>query len=792
MRSHLRNALPSGYRMLIIPALILVVGMLLTATLVMYARGQAQAAANQAFRDHAMDLVTGVRQSLYANAQILRGVRGLFNGSNQVSRDEFQSYVSRLELSSHYPGIESIGYVQMMPHDQVPSMLDAIHADGAPWFEITPRGVRREYAPVVYLTSFAHFSTTRLGEDFLMDPARRWAALQSRDSAEPVLSGRLVGEDMFGQKDARKTILILPVYTSGNQPATPALRQKALQGWTFAALNIQVLLQGFWHTEAEEHALKMHLQVYDGDTVKPDALMFSDVLGEPETEGDKVTFVVHSDLFEGRWTYVFQSRLSDWLGVSINRDSYVFGVSGIILSFLLATLAWMSASRHQFAAASLARVAQGNRALAEQGSLLLAIYDSSSVAIFLVDPQGVIQHANKRLSDIMLIPAGDEPKGAAFIEMIKPEDQGKVLSHLKLLYQKDKTNFSLELQCVRRDGRLFWGKLTGRPMWSMEGNVSGVVFALEDITEQRAIAETMRLSDNVFKASPNGIMVTDSHNNLIAVNPGFTRLTGYSEEEALGRNPRFLKGPGQGDAFYQDMWQQLASKGSWEGELVNRRKDGSVYTERLQITQILNDQGEVVNYLGMFQDVTERHQAEERIRFLALHDYLTGLPNRAALIERAEQLLEQAKRYNRRFAILFLDLDKFKPINDQYGHEAGDAVLQAVAGQLQTIVRAADTVCRQGGDEFVILLSELQPHGSLRDLAERLLHAVETPCSFNGVTLSVSGSLGISIYPDDGATISEVIQQADSAMYIAKQLPSPHICFAGDIRQEDQPAHNES
>ncbi|MCL4316357.1 MAG: diguanylate cyclase, partial [Gammaproteobacteria bacterium] len=201
----------------------------------------------------------------------------------------------------------------------------------------------------------------------------------------------------------------------------------------------------------------------------------------------------------------------------------------------------------------------------------------------------------------------------------------------------------------------------------------------------------------------NGIIITDTRNNILSVNRAFTEITGYTEDEVLGKNPHILNSGRQGPAFYQELWESLALRGRWQGEVWNRRKDGALYAEWLSISAVCNEQGDVTHHVAIFSDITERLLAADQVRRLAYHDPLTGLPNRALLYDRISQLLLQARREQHPVAVLFVDLDYFKDVNDLFGYAVGDLLLQAVAERLQNCVREADTVARLGGDEFVVV-----------------------------------------------------------------------------------------
>lgn len=280
----------------------------------------------------------------------------------------------------------------------------------------------------------------------------------------------------------------------------------------------------------------------------------------------------------------------------------------------------------------------------------------------------------------------------------------------------------------------------------------------------------MQLASTVFDASSDAIMITDTRNLIIAVNAAFCEITGYREEEAIGRNPTILSSGKHDEDFYRDMWQQLAETGRWSGEIWNRRKSGEIYVEWLTLNTVKNHRGETSHYVAIFADITEHKQAEEHVRHLAHYDALTDLPNRTLFSDRLGQALIQAQRNHGRAAVMFLDLDRFKVINDTLGHSIGDLLLQAVAARLTGCVREGDTVSRLGGDEFVILLPELRDAEDAYVVAQKLLAAAALPFELRGHELHISASIGISFYPDDGAGAEALMKNADAAMYRAKEM----------------------
>jgi len=294
---------------------------------------------------------------------------------------------------------------------------------------------------------------------------------------------------------------------------------------------------------------------------------------------------------------------------------------------------------------------------------------------------------------------------------------------------------------------------------------------------QRRTEAELRLYGTVFTHAAEGMTITDSDARIIAVNPAFCAITGYAAAEVLGKTPAVLNSGRQSEDFYREMWQTLKSAGQWQGELWNRRKDGAVFPELLSITAVQGEDGEAGNYIGVFIDISERKQSEARIHHLAHHDALTGLPNRLLLEDRIGQGVLKSKRAGRHMGIIFIDLDRFKNINDTLGHAVGDDLLIQAAQRGLSVLRDTDTLCRQGGDEFVAVLPELESRQDLAHVCQKLLAALCQPYLLAGHELTVSGSAGIALYPEDGETASELLRKADAAMYRAKEEGRNKFCF---------------
>ncbi len=297
---------------------------------------------------------------------------------------------------------------------------------------------------------------------------------------------------------------------------------------------------------------------------------------------------------------------------------------------------------------------------------------------------------------------------------------------------------------------------------------TAMLMSLRDLSHSRQIEAHLRLSASVFENTDEGVIITDPQANVLDVNRAFIEITGYPREEVIGRNPRLLQSGRHDKSFYSTMWHSLNKHGQWRGELWNRRKDGSVYPVWLTISAVRNDEGELTHYVGLFSDISLIKKSQEQLDHLAHHDALTDLPNRVLLSERLQQAIRRADRHISPLAVIFLDLDNFKHINDSLGHPAGDELLQQVATRIVQTVRQEDTVARIGGDEFVVLLENVGGPDNVAVAVQKLMARFAEPFLLEEQEIRITASLGICVYPRDGNDPSTLLRNADAAMYRAK------------------------
>lgn len=296
-----------------------------------------------------------------------------------------------------------------------------------------------------------------------------------------------------------------------------------------------------------------------------------------------------------------------------------------------------------------------------------------------------------------------------------------------------------------------------------------VIGTIQDITKRKLTEESLMRMSTVFLSSAEAIIITDKNGIILEVNDAFSNVTGYSREDAIGQTPKILKSGIQNDDFYKMLWAKILSDGQWSGEIWNKRKNGEIYPEHLKIVAVKNNRNEIVNFVSLFSDISLSKKHIEEMQHLAYHDALTGLPNRAKFSSHIESAIDQANKTGKSFVVAYLDLDNFKPINDQHGHGAGDDLLKAVSHRLNKCVRNNDIVARFGGDEFVILLTNVNNDHEADVALNRMCGSIAKPFSINGHTISVTASIGLTTYPFDACDVDSLLRHADQALYDAKR-----------------------
>jgi diguanylate cyclase (GGDEF)-like protein/PAS domain S-box-containing protein len=399
--------------------------------------------------------------------------------------------------------------------------------------------------------------------------------------------------------------------------------------------------------------------------------------------------------------------------------------------------------------------------LAEQSAIL----DNVMFGVMFVRERQVVS-VNRRCEDLFGYASG-EMTGKSTQIVFPTRDEFEQAGSRQYSSLARGEYFTEERQYRKRDGTLFWCLVSGCAIDPLHSN-EGSIWVYADVTERKQAEEKLRLSATVLEHIADGVMVIGTDRRIVAVNPAFTQITGYTEAEALGQLANVARSSRHDDDFYRALWGDLLASGFWRGEIWNLRKSGELYLEWLTISAVRDNSGLTTHYVGVFSDITKVKESQEKLDHMAHHDPLTALPNRLLFHDRLQHALQRASRDQQNLAILFIDLDRFKNVNDTLGHHIGDELLKQVASALSSRLRDGDTLARLGGDEFIVLLENINGEFGAAHVAEKLMAMFEEPFIVSDYELFVTGSVGISLYPADASDLNMLIRNADVAMYQAK------------------------
>lgn len=406
---------------------------------------------------------------------------------------------------------------------------------------------------------------------------------------------------------------------------------------------------------------------------------------------------------------------------------------------------------------------------------------------------------NLRTNELYLSPTWKEMLGfedhelpneyQTFESRLHPEDKPRVLKLVDDYLTRRVSTYEAEFRFLHRDGSWNWILARGEALFDAEGQPYRMAGSHCDITARKENELRLSLFSKVFENSQDALMLTDSNNLIVEVNPAFTRITGYSAEEVIGRDPKLLSSGRQPASFYKELWNSLQKEGRWSGEVWNRRKNGEFYAEFLSIFAISDHVKGLQYYLGIFSDVTRQKQYREELDRLANYDTLTGLPNLQLLYDRMKQAVETSRNSGASVAICALDVDDFKPINEAYGHQIGDRILVGFSQRIEKALRKSDTLARCGGDDFALVLRDIKDSSEVEEILERVLRSLEEPFRFEDCTIELSASIGVALYPDDDVEPETLLRDADRALYEAKCLGKNRFVFFDSERERRRTAH---
>jgi diguanylate cyclase (GGDEF)-like protein/PAS domain S-box-containing protein len=463
----------------------------------------------------------------------------------------------------------------------------------------------------------------------------------------------------------------------------------------------------------------------------------------------------------GSWELAAEP-VDGWRGKS--RISQLIISLGVILSVVVATLTYQWLLRKRVREENERKLIDSEASLRLRNEALSA----TSHGILICETDGRVSYANQAASNLTGLPP-QQLLGTRLVDLY-----GERIAALLGDGSPDRKAAQREICREDAEGRIVWLDLLVNPVLDHAGKIRQYVCVLREITKRKLSDQALKIAAMAFETQE-GIMITDDKSVIVRVNRAFTQITGYEAAEAVGKPVSLLRSGRHDQPFYQEMWQAIQQQRHWQGEVWNRRKNGEIYPERLVITAVQDDDGKVSNYVGSFTDITEYKISEEKINQLAFYDPLTNLPNRRLLLDRLDRALAAASRHKRHGAILMIDLDNFKTLNDTQGHNVGDRLLIEVGQRLKSCTRSEDTVSRTGGDEFVVLLEDLhsdltQAAAQAEAVGEKIRDLLSQSFQLDHIDYESSGSIGISMFGEERTGIDELLRRADMAMYQAKAL----------------------
>jgi diguanylate cyclase (GGDEF)-like protein/PAS domain S-box-containing protein len=643
--------------------------------------------------------------------------------------------------------------------DGIIENFDAVATEMLPFYpgiaslQLAPGGVIRHIVPL-------EGNEKAIGHDLLADPARTKEAFLARDSGKLTLAGPF--ELIQGGLGA---VGRLPVFLDGPDGAP------MFWGFTTVLIRFPEVLDAAQLPQLVAQGL--HYQLW---RIHPDS---GDRQVIASSTMDPLSLPVERDLQmpNGLWT-LSVTPVAGW------RDDATLmtkGGLGLLFSLMLAWLAKQMTELRLHRRGLQSLVAERTAELAAREMDLNRAQAVARTGSWVFDRD--TSELRWSVHALRIFGVGEDVrfKHVAMMERVHPDDRAL----LSRAWQSamDGASFDIQHRIVSGENTR-WVRQQAEEVVDSEARTRRIVGTVQDITERKQVDERMREAMVVFEASSQGIMTTDAGGIITSVNPAFCAITGFSDTEVVGRTPSIFKSGRHDAAFYQAMWTTLAKLGRWEGEIWNRRKNGEIYPQWLTISTVHDEGGKLIKYVSLFSDITRRKEREEVIWRQANFDSLTGLANRNLLLDRLERALAHARRGGRRAGLIFLDLDGFKWINDSLGHDIGDELLIEVASRLRACVREQDTVARLGGDEFTLVADDLDDAEPLRGIAEKVLAVLRDPFELAGASRHISGSVGITVFPDDGNDVQTLLRNADIAMYQSKQLGKNRYQFYAHHMQE--------
>ncbi len=705
------------------------------------------------FTNASNQVILLIEKALDSNVQLLQSAVAFMNASSSVTRLEWKRFADQHRVEQNFPGLHALGYAPLIRAHDRPMHERELWNEGFEYYTIFPQEEAGELAfPITYLEPFSEHNQKGLGYDLMSEKVRKEAILHAISRAETTLSSKidLVQENTADQKPG--FIILHPVYQNATLPLTEAERLKQAKGIVFVAVKAQTLFQ----TLLEANYIMVDFEIYDGDTPVLQRRLYD---SKPALTMPKFERYIVLEFYGQKWTIYFKS--DQVLDIGLGRYLPAIQMSlGVLLFALLS--AWIYALQHTREKAY--RIAEEKtHRLLESEAEIRSIFQAMSEGIMVFDTHGKLIECNLASQEMFQLSLDDMLHYSPFQLDACHEDGSEFLVEERPVYQVLATKqpcYNVMMGHRRKEGDTLWFLINAQPIFKADfETIEKVVVTCSDMSEYR---KSKRELDRYLQILDTHVMIssTDPQGVITEASDAFCKISGYAKEELISQTHHLLRHPDVALSFYEAMWKTLRTGASWHGEIKNRRKDGSTYWVDTIITPRYDDADRLIGYMAIRNDITDKKRIEE----LSVTDQLTGLYNRLKLDELFALYLSLAKRHRSAFSIALLDIDKFKSVNDTYGHQVGDIVLQELSAVLKRRIRKEDALGRWGGEEFLVLLPQCDLAAAYA-LAEKLRALIESH-AFSRVG-SKTISFGVATF-HVGDDEKSMVARADEALYRAK------------------------
>ncbi len=698
--------------------------------------------------------------------QVLRSGVSVFKSfQGTIDREKWKAFVSGLELQTYFPGIQGVGYSVVIKPEDLLLHQNKIRAEGFKDYSVYPAGEREIYTAIVYLEPFNWRNQRAFGYDMFSEPNRNAAMSRARDTGLSSVTKRVTLVQETDEDIQAGFLMYLPHYDVDKPVRTEGERRDALLGYVYSAFRMNDFMTGILLTDQPD----LEFEIYDKNEQGANPELIYTTKRDPDlSEHHNALFQTTKiiELFGHAWQINYFSTGLYEHRVESKQPLYII-IGGVFVDTLLFLIILFLARQKQKHSQQIKQIT--NHLQSKTNTLRLA-QESAGLGVWEYDVNTGVLNWDKRMYDLyQREKTKDELVYEDWLDHIYEEDKKRAVESVKSALTGG-TSFDTSFRLTMPDGNHKFIRahaITVRDEFGKPVKMIGVNY---DITKEKSNEERLQLLAKVYEEAVVGIIITDKKHKIIEINRKFTFKSGFTLNQVKGATPWQLFIEYDKDEL-NNIYEALYENHEWKGEMVFIKKSGERFDALLSVAAVYNESGDIHNYVYAFNDISEIKEQQRELEKSAHYDPLTSLPNRVLLKERLKVGLANAVRNNTLLAVCFFDLDNFKPINDDYGHDLGDELLMNIASRIQTLLRESDSVSRLGGDEFILLLSNIESKSDCEEAIQRIKKILDAPYVLSDARIvDITISIGISIFPHDNSDADLLMKHADQAMYDAKKM----------------------